>query len=281
MIKLVGLLLYLIKPATAGCEAKSCGRVTNISHPFWLRDPQQPPCGGLSSFELSCEDGLPILVSSYNSSYYLHDIFYGNKSFWVRNKNFDHEGCAIPNYDIRGDLPGYFRVSAVNTELRFFYNCSTPPSNYTARIGCAPNATFALVGGRYGDNSTSPPNRCNTSRAPVLSRDGGRERSSTEDIEGLLKKGFLVEWGEVDACRDCTVSNGRCSQDDASASFVCICPDGRHSPRNCTPFRKESCIRFGGGSRGSPAGLRCNIHLRAEKAQLLAQIKKHTQETRT
>ncbi|CAL9059133.1 unnamed protein product [Musa banksii] len=137
MIKLVGLLLYLIKPATAGCEAMSCGRVTNISHPFWLRDPRQPPCGGLSSFELSCEDGLPILVSSYNSSYYRHDIFYGNKSFWVRNKNFNDEGCAIPNYDIRVDLPGFFRVSAVNTELRFFYNCWAPPPIYTTRIDCA------------------------------------------------------------------------------------------------------------------------------------------------
>ncbi|RZR84090.1 hypothetical protein BHM03_00010845 [Ensete ventricosum] len=106
MIKLVGLLLYLTKPATAACEAKSCGRVTNISHPFWLRDPQQPPSGFRhTSFELSCEDGLPILVSSYNSSYYLYDIFYGNKSFWVRNKNFDDEGCAIPYYDMREDSP--------------------------------------------------------------------------------------------------------------------------------------------------------------------------------
>ncbi|XP_064943556.1 LEAF RUST 10 DISEASE-RESISTANCE LOCUS RECEPTOR-LIKE PROTEIN KINASE-like 1.2 isoform X2 [Musa acuminata AAA Group] len=236
LLLLVSCIAYPLKPAMAGCEAKSCGRVTNISHPFWLRDPRQPPCGGLSSFELSCEDGLPILVSSYNSSYYLQDIFYGNKSFWVRNKNFNDEGCAIPNYDIRVDLPGFFRVSAVNTELRFFYNCWAPPTIYTTRIDCAPNATFALVGGRYGDNSTSPPsppNRCNTSRAPVLLRDGGRERSSTEDIKRLLKNGFLVEWGEIDACWECSLSNGRCSHDDASASFVCICPDGRHSPRNC------------------------------------------------
>ncbi|RWW90387.1 hypothetical protein BHE74_00000494 [Ensete ventricosum] len=242
LLLLMSSIAYLIKPATAaGCAAKSCGRVTNISYPFWLRDPQQPPCGfPHTSFELSCEDGLPILVSSYNSSYYLRDIFYGNKSFWVRNKNFDHEGCAIPYYDIRADLPVLFRVSAVNTELRFFYNCSAPSSIHTTRIDCAPNATFALVGGRYGDNSTSPPNRCNTSRAPVLLWDGGRERSRGEDIKRLLKNGFLVEWGDVDACRECIISNGQCSPDDAYASFVCICPDGRHSPKNCSEFNHNT-----------------------------------------
>ncbi|XP_064943555.1 LEAF RUST 10 DISEASE-RESISTANCE LOCUS RECEPTOR-LIKE PROTEIN KINASE-like 1.2 isoform X1 [Musa acuminata AAA Group] len=253
LLLLVSCIAYPLKPAMAGCEAKSCGRVTNISHPFWLRDPRQPPCGGLSSFELSCEDGLPILVSSYNSSYYLQDIFYGNKSFWVRNKNFNDEGCAIPNYDIRVDLPGFFRVSAVNTELRFFYNCWAPPTIYTTRIDCAPNATFALVGGRYGDNSTSPPsppNRCNTSRAPVLLRDGGRERSSTEDIKRLLKNGFLVEWGEIDACWECSLSNGRCSHDDASASFVCICPDGRHSPRNCRSKSNRRTVTAGAACVG-------------------------------
>ncbi|XP_064985471.1 LEAF RUST 10 DISEASE-RESISTANCE LOCUS RECEPTOR-LIKE PROTEIN KINASE-like 1.2 isoform X1 [Musa acuminata AAA Group] len=253
LLLLVSCIAYPLKPAMAGCEAKSCGRVTNISHPFWLRDPRQPPCGGLSSFELSCEDGLPILVSSYNSSYYLQDIFYGNKSFWVRNKNFNDEGCAIPNYDIRVDLPGFFRVSAVNTELRFFYNCWAPPTIYTTRIDCAPNATFALVGGRYGDNSTSPPsppNRCNTSRAPVLLRDGGRERSSTEDIKRLLKNGFLVEWGEIDACWECRLSNGRCSHDDASASFVCICPDGRHSPRNCRSKSNKRTVTAGAACVG-------------------------------
>ncbi|KAJ8479468.1 hypothetical protein OPV22_023195 [Ensete ventricosum] len=273
---------YLIKPATAaGCAAKSCGRVTNISYPFWLRDPQQPPCGfPHTSFELSCEDGLPILVSSYNSSYYLRDIFYGNKSFWVRNKNFDHEGCAIPYYDIRADLPVLFRVSAVNTELRFFYNCSAPSSIHTTRIDCAPNATFALVGGRYGDNSTSPPNRCNTSRAPVLLPDEGRERSRGEDIKRLLKNGFLVEWGDVDACRECIISNGQCSPDDAYASFVCICPDGRHSPKNCRSSSKGNkrkaigaCVGVGGSVVVSLLGLL--FYRREMRKRLLSSVPLH------
>ncbi|URE44182.1 STYKc [Musa troglodytarum] len=281
LLLLASSIAYPIKPATAGCEAKSCGRVTNISHPFWLRDPQQPPCGRLPLFELSCEDGLPVLVSSYNSSYYLHDIFYGNKSFWVRNKNFDHEGCAIPYYDIRVDLPGFFRVSAVNTELRFFYNCSAPPPIYTAKIDCAPKATFALAGGRYADNSTSPPsppNQCNTSRAPVLLRDGGRERSSTEDIERLLKNGFLVDWEEAYACWECRFSYGRCSHDDASASFVCICPDGRHSPRICRSKSNKrtvigACVGVGGSVVVSLLGLL--FYRREVRKRLISSVPLH------
>ncbi|KAJ8479467.1 hypothetical protein OPV22_023194 [Ensete ventricosum] len=84
-----------------------------------------------------------------------------------------------------------------------------------------------------------------TSRAPVLLWDGGREKSGGEDIERLLKNGFLVEWGDVDACRECIVSNGRCSPDDASASFVCICPDGRHRPRNCRKGHLAKSIALG------------------------------------
>ncbi|RRT33149.1 hypothetical protein B296_00055902 [Ensete ventricosum] len=196
MIKLVGLLLYLTKPATAACEAKSCGRVTNISHPFWLRDPQQPPSGFRhTSFELSCEDGLPILVSSYNSSYYLYDIFYGNKSFWVRNKNFDDEGCAIPYYDMREDSP-------FSSEL------------------------------------------ARTSRAPVLLWDGGREKSGGEDIERLLKNGFLVEWGDVDACRECIVSNGRCRVVGLLLAFAAIFLYVRERPK---PWHRSRNTREGHG----------------------------------
>ncbi|CAL9771014.1 unnamed protein product [Musa acuminata subsp. burmannicoides] len=110
LLLLVSCIAYPLKPAMAGCEAKSCGRVTNISHPFWLRDPRQPPCGGLSLFELSCEDGLPILVSSYNSSYYLQDIFYGNKSFGLGTRISTMKAALFP-------ITTYGWTSPVSSEL--------------------------------------------------------------------------------------------------------------------------------------------------------------------
>ncbi|CAL9199285.1 unnamed protein product [Musa hybrid cultivar] len=75
-------------------------------------------------------------------------------------------------------------------------------------------------------------------------RRGHRFCCETEEEKGVAQKtssnGFLVEWGEIDACWECSLSNGRCSHDDASASFVCICPDGRHSPRNCSELNHNT-----------------------------------------
>ncbi|XP_039120022.1 cysteine-rich receptor-like protein kinase 26 isoform X2 [Dioscorea cayenensis subsp. rotundata] len=62
------------------CAPSSCGNLTNIRHPFRLKD--DPPNCGDSNYELTC-DGLnrTILTVSSNHSYYVTNITYRDYSF--------------------------------------------------------------------------------------------------------------------------------------------------------------------------------------------------------
>ncbi|WOL02828.1 hypothetical protein Cni_G11547 [Canna indica] len=234
-ILLVSGIPCLIRPAAAGCELKNCGRLANISQPFWLRDLQQPGICGSPAFELTCEDNLPVLVNVNYPFLHIQDIFYQNKSFLVNNSYFSAGDCQIPHHNLSLNHPDRFRVSSANRELFFFRNCTAPPSNVAKMVQCAGNGTFAYLGGRYGvAEPLISSSACNKSiMVPVLLHE--RDEKGGSLLGSSSKNGFLVEYeyDGVDYCLECRESGGECSHRD---KFKCICRDGRSELRRCSMF---------------------------------------------
>lgn len=77
--------------AIYGCVPSRCGEITNISHPFRLRD--DPPNCGDRRYELSCENDVALLTL-YNGTYRVLGINYNNFTIRVVDIGIEDGNCA-------------------------------------------------------------------------------------------------------------------------------------------------------------------------------------------
>jgi hypothetical protein len=180
------------RPARQAAGPRNAGGL-NITYPFWLEEPGQPPCGP-PSFRLRCSSGGGSFLS----------IFPGNRSFHVVDHNLPlATGCPPPTVNVSLLSPaGTFAFSRANRELLFLGKCTAfpPPDSAGFRSLPCDNRSFVRVGvGR----DLSIPHGCLFTVVPILRvPEGGEEDGYVASMEN----GFLVEWTAVpDDCPKCMV----------------------------------------------------------------------------
>jgi hypothetical protein len=104
------------------CPPSSCGRISNISYPFRLKD--DPERCGNSSYELSCENNVTSLYL-YSGKYYVQSINYKNFTIRLVDPGVHQANCS--------SLPRYF-LSKSNFSEYYFYEFFTGPYQASRRV---------------------------------------------------------------------------------------------------------------------------------------------------
>ncbi|KAI5004368.1 hypothetical protein ZWY2020_031611 [Hordeum vulgare] len=222
--------LRLPAPAAAACSPKKCGEL-NITYPFWLEEPGQPPCGS-PSFQLNCNSSQALLSRSMFGAYQVVQVFAENSSFLAVDNNLPlDDGCPPWWFNISLGLGlSPFVISKRNKELLILDKCTkkrvTPPG--FTRTGCA-NESFYRLGGEYGGHRelrVVPP-ACRLSVVPVLGF------QDDDDYVLSMRQGFLLEWTvPSDDCPKCEASGGQCRYANDGTGFSCHC-SGDVYPEKC------------------------------------------------
>ena len=232
-------------PEQQGCSSpKACGSL-NISYPFWLEEPGQPPCGS-PLFQLKCNSSGAFLSRSMFQAYRVVSIFYQNSSLHVVDENLPLAvGCPTPCFNLSlsmGFMPA-FAISRANSELRFLSRCDEPVPEAVPGFQRMPCDNYSFVGFRrrfgrsYGgrEHGATPPPGCLVAVVPTLP---ATDRDSRHNYVASLRSGFLLEWTVVSGdCSKCTASGGECMYPDNGLGFSCNCPDGIHYPVNCGEYK--------------------------------------------
>ncbi|XP_039118688.1 putative RING-H2 finger protein ATL21B, partial [Dioscorea cayenensis subsp. rotundata] len=69
------------------CAPSSCGNLTNIRHPFRLKD--DPPNCGNPNYELTCDHMNHTILSLLSNSYYVTNITYYDRDYFYDDVDFD------------------------------------------------------------------------------------------------------------------------------------------------------------------------------------------------
>ncbi|KAJ6833836.1 putative receptor-like protein kinase [Iris pallida] len=210
------------------CEVSSCGDITNISYPFWLRE-EQPSYCGFPAFELRCENDIP-LIAMPSGDYQVKNIFYENYSLVVASDELVRSECPLFYSNVSFAKTPFAVSASTNRELYLLYNCSQLVGADYFQVGCAIGIdngieVFAYLGGDYGGSLKQQlQGTCSGSAyIPVLCSPS----ADSSQYKTLIKKGFLLEWTVAD-CEQCTRSKGRCGYSNDTNDFICICPDRPH-----------------------------------------------------
>ncbi|KAJ4794353.1 kinase-like protein [Rhynchospora pubera] len=218
-----------------------CGNLS-ITYPFWINGMHPSYCG-YSSLEIDCQSRKPVLVDSYERSYYLKHVFYENNSFVAISSILENAigDCYIPEFNVSIGL-GPFEISKINKVLLFFYECANlqPPSADYLHVTCNTNqsqsANDSFV--RLYENDKYEPgdllNNCTISKRPVLGWTG----RPVNEYMSLMKDGYLLEL-KVTSCADCKASNGVCGFNTSTQAFMCICSNGTTHSVSCPMYLKK------------------------------------------
>lgn len=221
-----------VNPKFEACTPRSCGAGPFIKYPFWIPYEHESFCG-YPHFEITCIDNNPILRTS-NYDLLVKDISYSNSSFTAANIAVYEEKCPAPMYNYSLDQTP-FSYSAENSNLSFFYNCTTKPLDYpTYEVDCAKNAThysFAVFHKEALEHKNYSLNECQYMVNAPLNMNASVNFSSLLRMSytEVLKMGFLLNWTAPD-CQYCEKSGGRCGFDDYK--FLCFCKDKSY-PKSC------------------------------------------------
>ncbi|BAH90895.1 Os01g0136700, partial [Oryza sativa Japonica Group] len=214
------------------CEPARCGNLT-IGYPFWLAGKHPPECG-YRTFQVTCDHRNASLKNGI-WTYQIQRIFYHNSSFMVTNEQLTDGQCVIESFvNASSDLGlTQFKISPINRELVFLYNCSQSrrqlPISW-APVSCAKNESsnsYAWLAGKYkpDDDFRQLPGNCTVSMIPVLGYDG----AVAKNYERLIKGGFLLDYTAAagpDDCEDCSRSGGWCRVNVTYDGLECQCPEG-------------------------------------------------------
>ncbi|XP_078175334.1 LEAF RUST 10 DISEASE-RESISTANCE LOCUS RECEPTOR-LIKE PROTEIN KINASE-like 2.7 [Carex rostrata] len=238
-------------PNMADCEPKQCGNST-ISYPFWINGQQSSYCG-YSTLEISCSSsGKPALVQSYDSAYYIKQLFYENNSALLGDNIVDiiTGNCPPPEFNVSLSF-GPFVISNTNKLMKFFWNCATKPelSSDFYPYSCGTNESYVQIQNYTQGDSEDNKANCTISTVPFLGSNGG----TVNQYLSLMKEGFLVTW-TVASCTDCKASNGQCGFNSSNSMFMCICANGTYATTCPDNPKQGSKTRLEAGLLGSLGG---------------------------
>ncbi|MED6123368.1 hypothetical protein PIB30_048487 [Stylosanthes scabra] len=112
------------------CVPSSCGKLTNITHPFRLKG--DPANCGRPGYELSCENNITLLQLFHGRSYRVEAINYNNFTIRIVDPAISENDCStLPRYSLSSsNFTGYnYNLVGGNyetiTQKRVFLNGST------------------------------------------------------------------------------------------------------------------------------------------------------------
>nr|XP_027100240.1 LEAF RUST 10 DISEASE-RESISTANCE LOCUS RECEPTOR-LIKE PROTEIN KINASE-like 2.1 isoform X2 [Coffea arabica] len=217
------------------CVPQACGKIS-IKFPFYIGGLQESYCGH-PGFELSCSNSPAIHLTE--DDYVIDTIQYENRTFRVHNEAVSTVRGCLPQI---GNISEDSLLGIVDTSrLHLLSNCNSKLpevlSSYKVNY-CDPSNKEDLGLVMLGEdrNLNIALQECNTNvLAPVeVDKNGG---NGIVDYEGLLRKGFLLNWTVAD-CSRCERSGGRCGFNETDGRMRCFCPDRPHL-ESCKPRKKN------------------------------------------
>ncbi|XP_057798650.1 LEAF RUST 10 DISEASE-RESISTANCE LOCUS RECEPTOR-LIKE PROTEIN KINASE-like 1.2 isoform X2 [Salvia miltiorrhiza] len=93
------LLIILLQTshATTPCSHSTCGIISNISHPFRLRD--DPKNCGDPNYELACENNVTFIYLS-SLKYLVKALNYGNSTIRLADPSINDDTCSFPKHSV-------------------------------------------------------------------------------------------------------------------------------------------------------------------------------------
>jgi hypothetical protein len=219
-LNIITIILFLIttvqsiNPKFEACTPQTCGNGPSIKYPFWIPYQQDSFCG-YPQFEITCKNNNPILKTS-TYDLLVKNISYSNSSLLATNIDVYEKNCPAPmyNYSLALDQTP-FTFSSENSNLSFFYNCTTEPIDYpTYDVECAENAThysFAVFHKEALEHKNYSLNECEfmVNTPLVLNTSVNFTSLLRMSYIDVLKMGFVLNWTSPD-CQHCERSGGRC-----------------------------------------------------------------------
>jgi len=225
------------------CPPSSCGKITNIQHPFRLKN--DPATCGDPRYELSCENNIAML-SLFSGKYYVKSIDYKNYTIRLVDPGIQEDDCSsIPlyfltksnftssyNYSYHGDP---YEVGGSGPVI--YVNCSNPAKNDIIYVDTSPCVKSHSKGHVYaiaGDIYTASLNvGCRVKHVTMSSlvstlipmfqfQNYYRKNLSYSEIHGMLSYGFDLSWTKR-VCEDsCDINQQDCRIDPSTGDVECV-----------------------------------------------------------
>ncbi|XP_020961395.1 uncharacterized protein LOC110263868 [Arachis ipaensis] len=244
--------------ANRTCAPSSCGKVTNISHPFRLKDDPQN-CGD-ERYELACENNIAVLALFPGKNYHVESINYNNFTIRLVDPGISEDDCStLPHYSITGsylwnnedesrpyegsqDRQTDFRNGSTRVEtVELFYNvvfleCRNPVRDdprYVDTASCIKQGhhVYAVVGGltvvelRDGCHVKLVAAYSSSFLAPPSwpYQLSCNQNYSYAEIHRMLSYGFELSWVPGACQYKCGLKRSYCAIDQtAQSSLICL-----------------------------------------------------------
>ena len=202
------------------CTPKKCGDLL-ISYPFYIEDQQEPFCG-YQGFQVACNSENETIINLSDDTYVIKDIFYGNQSVHIVNTAFldDAFNCSPVIHNLT--LEGRFEFAFNHSEVIFLQNCTNDVEKSLAQFiefSCVVGEGRRQVLAAYKSDSSfrDLAGKCGRVILVPYEQQGG------SDIEGVLRKGLLLQWIAANCSNDCLQSGGRCVYNSTASQAQCFC----------------------------------------------------------
>lgn len=260
------------------CPPSSCGKITNISHPFRLMN--DPTSCGDPKYELSCENNITVLTL-FSGKYYVKSINYNYYTIRVVDPGIQEGNCSsLPRYFFSSANLTYgggysfnetneadpYQIDLGGEYLYVIYlKCSKAVNDDPEYVNTAPcinsdskTYLYAFAGnyfsvGRFKDYCKVKLVAMSSSDFPsfrVRVREGVSDRHrhrplSYEEIHGMLLYGFELSWLSG-ACRESCVGYSWCNLNYTGGLYCsqpadesCTLPLGTLVNKSCDQVPKQ------------------------------------------
>ncbi|XP_031500649.1 rust resistance kinase Lr10-like [Nymphaea colorata] len=228
------------------CPPSSCGNIS-IRYPFHLRTndaPEREFFCGYEGFGISCSNGMTPIFTLPSDVYVVREINYETKQFSLVDLDLHFLPCPVPHRNVTLNPASPLRLDPANNNFTFFINCSSSPflssagssplnDNPTAPITCLNSSSSSFASGRL---YAVPAHQASSARVdwqPVCSRSvlvpySGVASNRSGGEPAVVRRGFLLDWGQDGRCAACEGSGGLCGCG-RGRRFICFCDNGEHA----------------------------------------------------
>ncbi|KAK2453252.1 rust resistance kinase Lr10 [Trifolium repens] len=231
------------KNQTYYCPPSSCGEITNIKHPFRLKN--DPTTCGDPRYELSCENNKTTLAL-FSGKYCVKSINYKNYTIRLVDPGIEDGDCSsIPQYFLTtSNFTSYYNNHyhrdpyEVGDQYRLghiiYLNCSKPVKNDPMYVETSPCVKWNSKGHVYaitGDIKTGSLNvGCQVKLVamssasafkPNLLDNDIRQNYSYLEIHAMLSFGFYVSWIRRGCEDSCDINLQYCYLSQRTGSLEC------------------------------------------------------------
>ncbi|KAI9088072.1 hypothetical protein K1719_030049 [Acacia pycnantha] len=233
------------------CQPSPCGKVGNISYPFWSEESSLPRhCDRSPEFKLNCpqhKDDYPsIKIGSQTFNVTLFDLE-SHKMTLMRTDFVYHDCCSKNLSNTNVSTVFQYDDERYVKNVTLFYNCSSDYSAEGFKFACQPptscdsNYSNYAFWSEYVVNELQYPDCKRRIQVPVSIEPDVQPQRFSQILEKALDDGFGVKYKVDESCQKCWDSGGRCGSNDMSP-FICYCRDGHH-PLQCPDSSRGIAIK--------------------------------------